>query len=173
MKVTIKDQSHTDRAVISVVPDEPVDFEDVDGRKWRVQWLSFGYTSVIEAGKPTRSEAPTVTGRACSIKKNGELGTATMRISDYHGIPTSLMTEIRMVADSLDPRGLTAAVDERDAKLAELQERHDKFVARVASGMPECWGDTEDEIAAFVDSFTSGGTPGHADDCDCFGSWGN
>jgi len=54
--------------------------------------------------------------------------------------------------------------------IARKDEDHRNLLLRITSGMPECWPDTDEAIADFVDSLINGATdqPGHADDCTCF-----
>jgi hypothetical protein len=64
------------------------------------------------------------------------------------------------------------AVEDRDAKLSEVQSSHDRMVEAIFSFMPECWDSSTDDQAAvdFVASLLDQGegSPGHTADCACW-----
>jgi hypothetical protein len=98
-----------------------------------------------------------------------EAATETEEVEDM-GNAQANRDATTLIALSRENKGLKALADERDQKLAALQRKHDEFVEKIAADMPECWGDTEDDVISFVQSFTNGTgyAPGHSPTCDCF-----
>lgn len=136
------------------------------GRTWKITEIVGNY---YPANYWAAEAGSFWTAKATLVKKDGTMSdTVFRRVGSSWGTSPEIRKLVTEFVRENDPRN---AVNERDMKLAEVRRKHDAFVSRVAAGMPECWGDTEEDVAEFVESLTNGTTttPGHSMDCDCFG----
>ncbi len=142
----------------TMLPDEPV--EDRSGRKWLPELLT---VKLYDKGPMDW------TVRVRLVKKGGKLSETVTKSVHRHS--SYDWHEGTLAAFAVEADKLAATAEQTpEVALAALQKRHDDFVSRIAAGMPECWGDTEEDVLRFVASFFEprGMTPGHSEDCDCF-----
>jgi len=162
MELQVKTAARLERVSVYARLNEPIHFVH-DGRVYALVDVNATWTRWSE-GDPGWLPNFEWFGTAQIVKKDGTLGNLSRKVTESHGAPWEVRDAVTAAVNKVKPKWPSdEAVGDRDDRVAEIQRKYDRFVERVVSALPGCWGDTEDDVIDFI------ANPGHTDECECFG----